>query len=82
MCLPRVKGDDDPLMLQIYFYIRHASNSFQHGSQLAHTIIAIFAFGGDLDRLQNGVIGALGSEWVGWVGFVWSCGVHGSLTFS
>jgi len=72
----RVKRDDDTLMLQIDFYILHASNSFQHGSQLAHTIIAIFAFGGDLDRLQDGVIGPLRSEWVGWVRIVWSCGVH------
>ena len=78
----RVKRDDDTLMLQIDFYILHASNSFQQGSQLAHTIIAIFAFGGDLDRFQDGVIGPLGIERVGWIGFVWSCGVHGSLTFS
>jgi len=76
MRLPRVKRDDDTLMLQIDFYIFHASNFLQHRSQLAHTIIAIFAFGGDLDRFQDGVIGPLRSEWVGWVRIVWSCGVH------
>jgi hypothetical protein len=78
----RVKRDDDTVMLQIDFYICHAGNSFQHRSQLAHTIIAIFAFSGDLDRLKDGVIGPLRIEGVGWIGFVWSCGVHGSSTSS
>ena len=76
MRLARVKGDDDTLMLQIDFYIFHACNFLQHRSQLAHTIIAIFAFSGDFDRFQDGVIGPLGSEWVSWVRIVWSCGVH------
>ena len=76
MRLPRVKGDDDTLMLQIDFYLSHAGNFLQHRSQLAYTIIAIFAFGGDLDRFHNGVTGPLSGEWVRWVRIVWSCGVH------
>ena len=81
MRLTRVKRDDDTLMLQIDFYIFYASNSFQHRSQLAHTIIAIFAFGGDLDRFRDGVIGPFRSEWIGWVRIVWSCRVHLFLLF-
>ena len=76
MCPTRVKRDDDTLMLQIDFYIFHAGNFLQHRLQLAYTIIAIFAFGGDLDRFHDGVIGLLSREWVCWVRIVWSCGVH------
>ena len=72
----RIERDDDSLMLQIDEHIFHASNSFEHGSKFTHTFIAIFAFGGDLDRLQDCVIGALRIKRVGWIGFVWSCGVH------
>ena len=72
----RVKRDDDTLMLQIDLYILHAGNFLQYRSQLADTIIAIFAFSGDLDRFQDGVIGPFRSEWVGWVMIVWSCRVH------
>ena len=76
MRLACVKRDDDTLMLQIEFYIFHAGNFLQYRSQLAHTIIAIFAFGSDLDRFQDGMIAPLTTEWVGWVRIVWSCGVH------
>jgi hypothetical protein len=65
----RVKRDDDTLMLQIDFYIFHAGNFLQHRSQLAHTVIAIFAFGGDLDRFHDGVIG-LGSGSFGRAGSI------------
>jgi len=76
MRLARVECDDNALVLQIDFYIFHASNSFKYGPKFTHTFIAIFAFSGDLDRFQDGVIGPLGSEWVSWVRVVWSCGVH------
>jgi hypothetical protein len=76
MRLACVKRDDDTLMLQIDLYILHAGNFLQYRSQFAHTIIASFAFGGDLDRFHYGVVCPLRSEWVGWVRLVWSCGVH------
>jgi hypothetical protein len=31
---------------------------FQHRSQFAHALIAIFTFSGDFDRFQNSVVGA------------------------
>jgi len=76
MRLSRVKRDDDAFMFQIGFYFFYAGNFLKHGSEFAHAFIAIFAFGGDLDGFQDGVIGAFGVERIGWIGIVWSCRVH------
>ncbi len=81
MRFARVERDDDALMRQIDFYIFHPGNFLQHRSQLAHTIIAIFAFSSDLDRLQNRVIGPFRIERIGGVTIAWSCRVHRSSTF-
>ena len=53
----------------------------QRLAQLAHAFIAIFAFGSDLNRFQDGVIGPFRIERIGRVGFVWPGRIHHSLTF-
>lgn len=77
MRLARIERDDDPLMLEIRLYVFHSRNFLQDGTQLADTLIAIFAFGRDFDCLQDGVICPFGIERISWVGIVWSCGIHG-----
>ncbi len=76
MRLARIKRDDDALMLEIDSDMAHSLNFHERRSQLANAFIAIFTFGGDLDRFQDGVIGPLWIERVGWIRFVWSCRVH------
>ena len=67
---------DNALALKIDSHVSHAVYFHEHGSQFPHAHIAIFAFGRNLDRLQNGMIRALGSKRIARVGFVWSCRVH------
>ena len=74
-----IERDDYPFMLQIDFYVLHSGNVLQHRSQFAHALIAIFAFGRDLDRFQNGVIRAFRKKWIGRIGIGGSCRVHGVL---
>jgi len=81
MRFARVKRDDDALMLEIGLYVFHSSNFLQHGSELAHAFIAIFAFGRDLDGFQDGVIGAFREKRICRVRIVWSCRVHRVLIF-
>jgi hypothetical protein len=76
MRFARVKRDDDALMLEIDFYAFYAGDFLQHRPQLAHAVIAIFAFGGNLNRLQNCVIGPFRIERVGGIRIAWSCRVH------
>ncbi len=57
MRLARIKCDDDALMREIDHHIPHAVDFHQGGTQLAHTFIAIFAFGRDLDGFEDRVIG-------------------------
>ena len=56
MHFARIECDDNALVREIDFDILHPRNVFQHWSQFAHALITIFAFGGDLDRFQNGVV--------------------------
>ena len=47
MRLARIERDDHPLTLEIGFYIFDAGNFHKDRSQLAHTLVAFFAFGRD-----------------------------------
>ena len=76
MRLARIERDDHPLTLEIDFYIFHGGNFHQNRSQLAHTLVAIFAFSRDLDRFQDFVIGAFRKKWIGRIGITGSCRVH------
>jgi hypothetical protein len=82
MRLACVKRDDDALMLDIDLYVMHTLNFHQRRAQLSQRTMVIFAFGGDLDGFQNGVISPFGIEWISWIRIVWSCRVHGSFDFS
>ena len=76
MRLARIERDDHPLTLEIDFYIFHAGNFLQHRSQFAHTLVAFFAFGRDLDRFQDFVIAPFRKKWIGRIGITGSCRVH------
>jgi len=76
VCFARIKCDDDPLVPEIDFYVVHSLNFHEGRAELLDSTMVILALGGDLDRLQNRMIGALGIEGVGWIGIVWSCRVH------
>jgi hypothetical protein len=76
MGLSRVERDDHAFMLEIDFYVFHPGKFPQHRSQLAHTLIAIFALSGDFDRFQDRVIGAFREKRVGWIRIAWSSWVH------
>jgi len=76
MRLARIERDDHPLTLEIDFYIFHAGNFRQNRSQLAHTLVAFFAFGRDLYRFQDFVIGAFRKKRISRIGITGSCRVH------
>ena len=76
MRLARIEPDDQALALEIDFYIFHAGNFRQNRSQLAHTLVAIFAFSRDLDRFQDFVIAPFRKKRVGRIGVTRSCRVH------
>src|SRR5262249_49546982 len=77
MRFSRVERDDHALMLEVDSDVFHPGDLLEHRSQLAHTLIAIFALGGDLDRFQDRVISPLGIKGIGWIRIVWSGWVHG-----
>jgi len=79
MRLACVERDDHALMLEIDSYILHPGNLLERRSQLAHTLIAIFARGGYLDRFQDRMIGPFEIKRIGWIRIVWSSWVHGFL---
>ena len=74
--LARVECDDHAFARKIDSDIADAVNFHQYRTQFPHALIAIFAFGGDLDGFENGVIGPFGIERVARFGFVWSRGIH------
>ena len=76
MCLARIKCDDDALMREIDHHIPHAVDFHQGGTQLAHTFIAIFAFGRDLDGFEDRVIGPFRIKRIARFRIVWSCRVN------
>ena len=76
MCFACIKRDDDALMPEINFHVLHAFDFHEWRAQLSHAFVAIFAFGCDLDRFQNRVIGTFGIKRIARVWIVWPCGVH------
>ena len=81
MRFSRVERDDHALVLEIDSHVFHPGNVLERRSQLAHTLIAIFALGSDLDRFQDRMIGPFGVEGIGWIRIVWSSWVHDSDFF-
>lgn len=76
-----IERDDHPLVLKIDFHIVYAFNLHERPPQLSHSLMMIFAFGGDFDRFQDRVIGAFREKRIGWIRIAWSCRVHRSLIF-
>ena len=76
MRFARIECYDDTLMFEVDFYVTNSINFHERPAQLSHAFVAIFAFGCDLDRFQDRVIGPLGIKRVTRVGIVWSCRVH------
>ncbi len=76
MRFARIERDDHALTLEIDFYVLHAGDFHQNRSQLAHTLVAFFAFGRDLDRFQDFVIAPFRKKWIGRIGITGSCRVH------
>jgi hypothetical protein len=75
----RIKGDDDPLMPGIHFYIVHAFDFHEWPAELSESTMVILAFRSDFDRFQNRVVGAFREKGIGWIRIVWSCRVHSFL---
>ena len=82
MSVARIERDDHALTLEIDFYILHPGNFHQNRSQLAHTLVAIFAFTRDLDRFHDFVIAPFREKWIGRIGITRSCRVHRVLVVS
>ena len=59
MHFARIECDDNALTPGIDLHILHAIDFAERLSQFPHTLVAIFAFGGDDDLLNDFVIGAL-----------------------
>ena len=76
MRFARIERDDHALTLEIDFYVLHAGDFHQNRSQLAHTLVAIFAFSRDLNRFQDFVIGAFRKKRISRIGVTRSCRVH------
>jgi len=71
-----IERDDHALVLKIDSHIVDAFNLHERSAQLSHSLMMIFAFGGDFDRFQDRVIGALREKRIGWIRIAWSGGVH------
>jgi hypothetical protein len=74
--LARVKFHNHPFVFKIHGHVLHAVYFHQHGPQFSHALVAIFAFGCDLNGFDNRVIGPLRIMWVARFGIVWSGWVH------
>jgi len=72
----RIESDDNSPVLRIDLYIAHAFDFQQRLAQFLHAFLIVIAFGRDLDRFQNRMIGAFGIKRVGRIGLVWLGWVH------
>jgi hypothetical protein len=72
----RIKSDNDPLVSRIDFYVVDPFDFHEWAPEFSESAMVILTFGGDFDRFQNCVVGALREERVGRIGIVWSCRVH------
>ena len=71
-----IERDNHTLVLEIHFYVVHAFNFHERPAQLSHSLMVILAFGGDLDRLHDRVVGAFREKRIGGIGISWSRRVH------
>ena len=71
-----IECDDDALVPEIDFHTLHTFDFHEWSTQLSHAFVAIFAFGCDLDRFQDRMIGPLGIEGIARIWVVGSCRVH------
>ena len=76
MRFARIERDDHALVLDIDFYIVHAFNFHERPAQFSHSLMVIFAFGGDFDRFQDRVVGTFREKRIGWIRIARSCRVH------
>jgi hypothetical protein len=76
MRFARIECDDHTPVLKIDFHIVHPFNFHERPAQFSHSLMVILAFGGDFNRLQDRVIGALREKGIGWIRIAWSCRVH------
>jgi len=76
-----IERDNHALVSEIDFYIVHALNLHERRAQLSDSLMVTFAFGGDFDGFQDGVIGALREKGIGWIRIAWSCRVHRFLIY-
>jgi len=74
--LARVEFNNHFFVLKIDRHVLHAVYFHQHGSQLSHAFVAIFARGRNFDCLHDRVVGALRITRIAWFQFVWSGWVH------
>jgi hypothetical protein len=74
-----VKAHNNTGVLRIDVNVADAFDFQQRFAQFSDALLAIVAFGRDLDCFENSVIGALGIEGIGRIGFVWSRWVHSFL---
>src|SRR5437868_8799389 len=66
----RVEFYADALVGKIDNHVEHTAYSHEHRTQLTQAFVAIFAFGRDLDCLNNRVVSALEIEWTARLAFV------------
>jgi hypothetical protein len=78
MRLARIERDDHALALKIDIHVLHAVNLHQWSAQFAYAFVAVLAFGCDLDRFQNRMIGVFGIVRIARIRVVWSGWVHAS----
>ena len=71
-----IERDDHAVVLEIDFHIVHAFNFHERTAQPSHSLMVIFAFGGDFDGFQDRVIGPLLEKRIGWIRIAGSCRVH------
>ena len=76
MRLARIECDDDALMPEIDHHILHPTDLHQGRTQFANAFIAIFAFGCDLNRFQDRVIGPFRIKRIARFRIVWSCRIQ------
>jgi hypothetical protein len=79
MRFARIERDNHALVREIDFNIVHAFDFHERTAQLSHSLMVIFAFGGDFDGFQDRVIGAFREKRIGWIRIAGSCRVHRSL---
>jgi hypothetical protein len=76
MCFSRDEFHDHAFVREIDNHVENALNFHQDRPQFSHARVTIFAFGRDLDRFNDRVIGPPGIERITRFRFVWSCRIH------